>query len=380
MTNTSAKNHSNLRFVCKERSSFYRTVTKRVNDYFKENNVSKYGNFTMYFKSLLFIGGTALIYALIITEVLNIWAMLGLAILMGCFKAFIGFNVCHDAIHGSYSSNKAVNKFFSLVFNVIGANEYVWKLTHNLVHHTYTNIPGHDEDIDVAPGLVRLSPTEEWKKHMKYQHFYAFPLYGLASISWVFRKDYKKFFQKQIGMVKNDHKPIEYFNLFFFKAVYYAIFIVIPLMVMEMPAWQYLLGFVIMHLAQGVVLGLVFQLAHVVEGTDFPEPSPESGNIEEDWAIHQMQTTANFARKNLIANFLCGGLNFQIEHHLFPNICHVHYLKISEIVKATAIEFNVPYHENETFVGALKSHYKVLKEFGHNHISRKSMAQVEAVA
>ena len=372
MKNIEQQQMANLRFVCKERSSFYRTVTKRVNDYFKENNISKYGNGTMYLKSFLFVGGTAAIYALIISEIFSPWVMFGLAIILGCFKAFIGFNVCHDAIHGSYSKNKVVNKFFGLVFNVIGANDYVWKITHNLVHHTYTNIPGHDEDIDVAPGLVRLSPGEEWKKHMRYQHIYAFPLYGLASLSWVFRKDFKKFFQKHIGQVDNTkHEPIEYFNLFFFKAVYYTLFIVVPLLVMDITVWQFLFAFIFMHVAEGLVLGLVFQLAHVVEGTDFPEPSLESGNIEEDWAVHQMQTTANFARKSHIANFLCGGLNFQVEHHLFPNICHVHYRKISDIVKSTAHEFGLPYHENETFSGALVSHYKLLKEFGNNSYKKR---------
>ncbi|UZR94139.1 fatty acid desaturase family protein [Chondrinema litorale] len=379
MKKTEQQKMANLRFVCKERSSFYRTVTKRVNDYFKDNNISKYGNGTMYLKSLLFIGGTVLLYSLIISEIFSPWVMFGLALILGCFKAFIGFNVCHDAIHGSYSPNKVVNKMFGLVFNAIGANDYVWKITHNLVHHTYTNIPGHDEDIDVAPGLVRLSPAEEWKKHMKYQHFYAFPLYGLASLSWVFRKDFKKFFQKNIGQVENTtHEPIEYFNLFFFKAFYYTVFIVVPILVMDITVWQFLFGFIFMHVAEGLVLGLVFQLAHVVEGTDFPEPSPESGNIEEDWAVHQMQTTANFARKSHIANFLCGGLNFQVEHHLFPNICHVHYREISDIVKATAHEFNLPYHENETFGKALVSHYNTLKLFGHNQYKRKEVAATVA--
>ena len=153
-------------------------------------------------------------------------------------------------------------------------------------------------------------------------------------------------------------------------------FIVVPLLVMDITVWQFLFGFIFMHVAEGLVLGLVFQLAHVVEGTDFPEPSPESGNIEEDWAVHQMQTTANFARKSHLANFLCGGLNFQVEHHLFPNICHVHYREISEIVKATAHEFDLPYHENETFGEALVSHYNTLKLFGHNQYKRKEVATV----
>jgi linoleoyl-CoA desaturase len=240
----------------------------------------------------------------------------------------------------------------------------VWNITHNVVHHTYTNIPGHDEDIEVAPGLIRLSPEDKSKKIQNYQHFYAFLLYGFASLSWVFRKDFKKFYQKQIGHYDNSkHPKSEVFNLYFFKGLYYILFIIVPLIVLDITWWQFILGFVAMHMAEGMVLGVVFQLAHVVEGTDFPITN-EKGNIEEAWAIHQMRTTANFARKSFLATWFCGGLNMQVEHHLFPKICHIHYPNISEIVKQTAEEFDVPYIENITFTQAIKSHYKMLKKFG----------------
>jgi linoleoyl-CoA desaturase len=318
----------------------------------------------MIFKTVFFLGGMAFLYGLILSNQFAPWTMLLLSILLGMFAAFNGFNVCHDAIHGAYSSNKKVNKVLGMVFNILGANAYVWSITHNVVHHTYTNIPGHDEDIEVAPGLIRLSPEEEHKSIMKYQKYYAFILYGLASLSWVFRKDYKKFFQPKIGNYDNSkHPKMEYFNLFFFKIVHYTLFIIIPLMVLDVTWWQFIIGFLAFHFAQGLVLGLVFQLAHVVEETIFPIPNYE-GNIEEAWAIHQMQTTANFARKSWLANFLCGGLNFQVEHHLFPQICHIHYRAISPIVKETAVEFNLPYNDNPTFMGALKSHYVMLEKFG----------------
>lgn len=353
-----------IRFVDTGKSEFFATVRKRVDAYFKDNNISKNANAAMWAKTAFFLSGLVILYALIISNQFTPPVMLGLAILLGMFAAFIGFNVCHDAIHGSFSANPAVNKVLGLVFNVIGANAYVWSITHNVVHHTYTNIPGHDEDIEVAPGLIRLSPDEKVTWMQQYQHFYAFLLYGLASLSWVFRKDFKKFFQKKIGQYDNStHPKGEVFNLFFFKGVYYILFLVIPLLVLDITWWQFIIGFVAMHLAEGLVLGLVFQLAHVVEGTEFPSPD-DKGNIEEAWAVHQMRTTANFARKSWMANFLCGGLNFQIEHHLFPRICHIHYRPVSDIVKKTAEEFGLPYIESETFTGAIASHYKMLRKFG----------------
>jgi linoleoyl-CoA desaturase len=361
------KMESKVRFVAKDREApqakFFATVKSRVDQYFKDNGISSHANTAMVLKTILFLGLLVGLYALIMTGLFGTWTMFFMALALGAVMALIGFNVCHDAIHGGYSANKKVNKVLGLVFNVIGANAYVWSITHNVVHHTYTNIPGHDEDIEVAPGMVRLSPEEEVKPIMRYQHLYAFPLYGLASIMWVFRKDFKKFFQKKIGQIENDHGPIEYFNLFFFKALYYVLFIVLPLIYLDITWWQFAIGFVCMHLVEGAVLGIVFQLAHVVENTAFPHVNTEN-QIEEAWAVHQMQTTADFARNSKLVNFLVGGLNFQIEHHLFPQICHIHYPKIAPIVEATAREFNVPYIDNPTFGKALKSHYRMLKHFG----------------
>lgn len=353
-----------VRFNGKSQSEFYPELKKRVDDYFKSNNIDKNANGLMIFKSIFFLGSLIGLYLLILLGNFSIVTMLGLAILLGMVQSFIGFNVAHDAIHGSYSSNATVNKLMGYWFNIIGANAYVWSVAHNKVHHTFTNIPGHDEDLEVAPGLVRVSPDEPKKPIMKYQQYYAFFLYGLASLSWVFRKDFVKFFQDKIGETDNSKRPkIEYFNLFFFKALYYTIFIVIPLIVLDVTWVQFLVGFVCMHLAEGFVMGLVFQLAHVVEGMDFPKPD-EEGQLKDSWAVHQMKTTANFARKSPLAAFLCGGLNFQIEHHLFPNICHIHYPAISQIVEQTAKEHGVPYIENHTFLSALRSHYRTLRYFG----------------
>jgi linoleoyl-CoA desaturase len=300
---------------------------------------------------------------LIISNLIPLWLLLPLAAALGMFSAFVGFNICHDAIHGALSGNKKVNKLFGFIFNLIGANPYVWSITHNLVHHTYNNIPGHDEDIEVAPGLIRIAEEDEVNAIQRFQHWYAFPLYSLASLSWVFRKDYVKFFQKKIGVHQSKHPKLEYFNLFFYKALYYFLFIVLPLLVMDITWWQFLIGFLVLHITEGLTMGLVFQLAHVVEGTSFPFPN-SSGQIEEAWAEHQMHTTANFATQNKLAAFFLGGLNRQIEHHLFPKVCHIHYGEISLIVKRTALEFDLPYIENKSFLSALRSHFATLKRYG----------------
>ncbi len=344
------------------KSHFLETTRKRVDQYFKDSGQSRNANAQMWIKTITFLLGFVGLYLAIILNTVGLWPMLLLAILLGIFSAFVGFNICHDAIHGSLSKHKTTNTIFSSLFHLVGANPYVWSITHNVVHHNFTNIPGHDEDIDVAPGLIRISDEKPANRLQRFQHWYAFPLYGLASLSWVFRKDYKKFFQAKIGQHRNEHPKIEYFNLFFFKAVYYFLFLALPLMVLPISWWQLLIGFLALHMAQGVTMGLVFQLAHVVEGTHYPSPD-DTGNIEETWADHQMRTTANFATNSKPAAFFLGGLNRQIEHHLFPGICHIHYGEVSKIVKQTAAEFNIPYIESPTFLVALRSHYRMLRKF-----------------
>ncbi|WP_205504143.1 fatty acid desaturase family protein [Rufibacter psychrotolerans] len=355
---------SKLKFLNTEKSTFYATTRLRVDAYLKEKGSSRNANGAMWRKIAFYLTVTAGLYGLILSNQFSVWPMFGLALLLGVFSALIGFNVCHDAIHGSLSASGRVNKIYSFVFNLIGASPYVWNLTHNVVHHTYTNIPGHDEDIEVAPGLIRVNPEEKVTKAQRFQHIYAFGLYSLSSLSWVLRKDYIKFFQKQIGaQATANHPRKEYYKLFLYKAIYYVLFMVLPLVVLDITWWQFVIGFVGMHLAEGLVMGLVFQLAHVVEGTDFPAPN-EDGNMEEAWANHQMRTTANFATRSKVAGFLLGGLNQQIEHHLFPKVCHIHYPGISAIVKATAHEFGLPYIESPTFSQALGSHYRMLKKLG----------------
>ncbi|KAA3439699.1 fatty acid desaturase family protein [Rufibacter hautae] len=365
---------SKLKFINKDKSTFYATTRQRVEIHLKEKGISRNANPAMWGKTAFYLLVTAGLYGLIMSNEFGVWPMFGLALLLGVFSAFIGFNICHDAIHGALSSNSKVNKVFSFVFNLIGASPYVWNLTHNVVHHTYTNIPGHDEDIEVAPGLIRVDTNEKVNKLQRFQHIYAFGLYSLSSLSWVLRKDYVKFFKKQIGAQDTANHPTkEYYKLFGYKAIYYVLFIVLPLVVLDITWWQFIIGFVSLHLAEGLVMGLVFQLAHVVEGTDFPEPNAQ-GNMEEAWADHQMRTTANFATKNRLAGFLLGGLNQQIEHHLFPKVCHIHYPGISEIVKKTAHEFGLPYIESPSFSKALGSHYRMLKKLGWQDYKTQQIA------
>ncbi len=352
-----------VKFSRKDKTDFFPTLRKRVDQYFKENNLSKHANSTMIIKTIFILTGFVGTYLLLLSNWFSVGQMLVLAILNGLFTALIGLNITHDAMHGSYSSNKNVNYIIGLCFNIIGANDYMWKISHNVMHHTFTNVPGQDADIDQVP-VLRLNPQQElWWIH-RFQYIYTFFFYALTSIAWVFVRDFAEYFHPKVAGYKRTDKPVrEFLRMIFFKIIYYILFLVIPFMVIDLP-WHYILiGFIILHMVEGIALALVFQLAHVVEGTHFPSPD-EDGQLGTSWEVHQMYTTADFACENKLVNYFFGGLNFQVEHHLFPHICHVHYTAIAPIVKQTAEEYGLPYYSHPTYFGAIRSHIRMLKKFG----------------
>jgi len=356
-----------LRFQPKENHQrlFFTTLKKRIDDYFIANQLTHNATYSMLFKMVFILGVFYTTYlSILFVPIVTEYYYLAMVIL-GFFGAFIGLNIGHEAIHGSLFKEKWLNKLLALNFYFVGADVYVWNITHNVVHHTYTNVHGHDADLD-QPFFLRISPHTPWHPVHRYQHIYAFIAYALSTISWVFKKDYHKFFQKQTGgYVNRGHKPVEYIKLFGFKVLYYSMFLVLPVVLTPLTFGQVLLGFVIMHAIQGLMLSIIFQLAHAVQEVEYPVPD-DNGIIENTWAIHQLHTTANFARKNKLLTYFLGGLNYQIEHHLFPNICHVHYPALSEIVSQTAEEFGLPYHDTPTMTEAVRSHYNLLKRLGSN--------------
>ena len=351
-----------IRFTGKVNQDFYPTVKKRVDAYFEENKLSRNANGLMIFKIVLYV--TMIFGSLItlLTVSLPLWAVYLLYINIGLFSAYSGLGICHDAIHGSLFASKRLNTIFSWLFNVVGANDYIWSIMHNQVHHSFTNISGHDEDIESVP-FLRMSPHQPLRPIHKYQYLFALPLYGLGTLSWVFVKDYRKMAKDKIGNTKTDHSAKNWMRLFIGKAIYYTLFIVLPFIFID-AAWYHILGaFLVSHYFEGFTLAIVFMLAHVLEETHYPMPD-EEGKIETNWAVHQMYTTANFGMSSELLCFFCGGLNFQIEHHLFPQINHVHFPAISKIVKQTAGEFGIPYFEHPSMLSAVKSHIRLLKKLG----------------
>lgn len=356
---------SSLKFP-RTNQDFFSTLNQRVNQYFKNNNISRNANTEMVIKTIFMFCLYFIPYGVMLSGIAsNIWLWYGLWLVMGLGLAGIGLSVMHDANHGAYSGKAWINTIMGYSLNLVGGHAFNWKVQHNVLHHTYTNV--HDADEDISPrGVMRMAPESKWSPAHRYQYIYAWFLYCLLTLVWIVAKDFVRLVKYQReGLVKkqNSIPAKEWTILLLTKLFYVGYLIVLPAVLLPVAWWQVLIGFVAMHAVSGFILSVIFQPAHVVDGTEYPEPD-EAGVLEHPWAIHQLRTTTNFANKNKILSWYVGGLNYQIEHHLFPNVCHVHYRKIAPIVEQTAKEFNLPYKKIPTFTQAMIGHARLLKKLG----------------
>lgn len=350
-----------MTFAPQECDRFAADVKAAVAAHF-EGSSSK-ANAAMVLKTAILLGTFLGAYLVILFGGLSGPAMLALCVLLGVAMAGIGFSVAHDANHGAYSDSPRVNAALGMTFDVLGANGYMWRITHNVIHHTYTNIQGIDEDLEVSP-LLRLSPHSTHRRVHDWQHLYALFAYSMSTLNWVFWKDFDYFSRRTLGPYRGRrHGAGQIAWMVGTKLFYYGWSIVLPLAVLDLPVWQFAIGWLTVHLVGGMILGVVFQLAHVVEETAQPLPD-DLGRMPEAWMVHEMLTTCNFATRNRLLSWYVGGLNFQIEHHLFTKVCSVHYPAISRIVRETAARHGVPYFENPTLAGAIRSHWRMLKRLG----------------
>ncbi|WP_186758583.1 fatty acid desaturase family protein [Echinicola salinicaeni] len=354
-----------LKFTNGNKSGFAKTLRTRVNDYFKNSGTSQYGNGNMVVKTIfmlsIFFIPLVFIGSGVIQHTIPLFA---LYIISGFGMAGVGMGIMHDAIHGSYSKNHIVNRYLGYTMNLIGANSVVWKIQHNVLHHTYTNIEKGDDDINV-PFFLRFSPNAKRYWIHRFQYLYIWLFYGLSTISWITMKDFVRAcrYNKMGFFNKSGSFKKELLKIAGWKILYYSYALILPLIMVQLPVYIVVLAFLSMHFVTGICISLVFQTAHIVPGTKFIQ-ADEAGEIHNEWALHQLATTSNYAPKSRFFSWLIGGLNFQVEHHLFPNICHVHYRKLSKIVSKTAKEFGHPYLVKRSFFAALFDHIKMLRSLG----------------
>jgi linoleoyl-CoA desaturase len=348
-----------------DKAKFFRILNKRVNTYFKERKIKRTGNWKLYSKAIIMFALFLIPLVLILTISMPQWLLLLLTIVIGIGMAGVGMNVMHDSNHESFSSRKWVNKLMGSSMYILAGNVYNWKVQHNVLHHTFTNVKGHDEDID-AGRIIRFTKHAKWMPIHKFQKYYSFFLYGLLTINWAITTDFKQmrsYLKRKLSYGEFPNPAKEWTVLIITKILYYSLWLVLPLLLVDLAWWKILIGYFAMHYTCGMILSLVFQLAHIVPITEMPLPD-KKGNLQHTWAIHQLYTTSNFAPKNKFVSWFTGGLNHQVEHHIFPHISHIHYGKLAKIVKATVLEFNLPYNEYKSTRRAIIEHFNQLKTLG----------------
>ena len=348
-------------------NAFHREIRRRVDDYFQTTGRRRRDCWRMYVKTAVFIAGFAASYVLLVFVAQTWWHGLPLAVVLGLSVAGIGLNVQHDGGHQAYSSSPWVNKLMAMTLELIGGSSYLWHWKHVVFHHTHVNVTGHDTDIDLGI-LARLTPHQTRRAYHRWQHLYLWPLYGLLAIKWQLFDDFWKIITGRISTRRFPRPRGRELVIFAAgKAVFLTLAFGIPLHLHS--AGAVLMFYVAASLVAGMVLSVVFQVAHCVEEAEFPLPRADSGRIEHAWAVHQAETTVDFARRSRVVTWLLGGLNFQIEHHLFPTISHVNYPAISSLVETTCRDFGIPYAEHASFRAGIASHFRWLRRMGSHHPS-----------
>jgi linoleoyl-CoA desaturase len=349
-----------LRFT--RQRDFRKTLNERVDAYLRDNHLPARDVPAMYWKTAVVLAWWLVTYLLLILGHFPGWANLVLCLVWAFAIASVGFNVMHDANHGGYSDHPMVNKIVSLSAEMLGMSGFRWRTKHNVWHHTYTNIAGFDDDVETF-GLMRLTPRLPWKPFYRAQAWYYPLIYSMIAFDFILRDFMMALFGKSDANHVYPKMSVSDKVIFWGgKIFYFLIVIVIPLQVF--PWWQVLIGFVLMMLTVGMIMAVVFQLAHINGDVEFPEPVGSPQHIDNEWAVHQVETTADFAPTNWLLNFYVGGLNYQIEHHLLPHVCHLNYPRLAPIVKATCAEFGIRYTCYSTWREAFTCHLRELQALG----------------
>lgn len=348
-------------------AAFKKVLFERLNQFFEKNQLSKKGNWEMNLKVSFALVWWIGSYILLFAFDWNYTQFFFLYLLQGLGQIFMFLNIAHDANHNSISNKKIINKILSYVLDACGISSYMWRIMHNKGHHAVMNVYGDDEGI-FAHGIFRFSPHAEWKWMHQFQHLYVFPVYGITTLDFLFVKDFEYLFFKNNKHVENVKHPLrEWITIIGSKILYLVYMIAVPVIVLHFSIWQVLIAFVVTHLIMGLAAAWIIQTAHLLDINEFPETRHDL-----DFVDHIFATTTDYATRSRVANFICGGLNHHVVHHIFPQVAHTHYPKLTKIVRETAAEFGIDYRENRYMYQAMAHHLKLLKLLGKPPVSINS--------
>ncbi|MHB8469295.1 MAG: fatty acid desaturase family protein [Gaiellaceae bacterium] len=339
--------------------AFMRETRREVEQYLSTRRTRVRGALQLYAK-------TAVAFSLTLAAWLGLvvarpGVALGLVCLAGLVLGSIitAFCVQHDANHGAYFRTRRANHLMGWTADaLLGFSSYTWRVKHNIAHHTYTNVDGYDDDINQTP-FLRLAPAQAPKPWYRLQWLYVWPLYCVMVLRWQIGGDAAALVRGRIARSSvRAPRSVDWLGLVGGKAIFAGWAIVVPLFVY--PWWVVAAGYVTFTMAVSFVAAVTFQLAHSVEGTDMVAPA----DVTSEWAKHQVETTVDFCPRNAVLTWLLGGLNFQIEHHLFPRVQHTHYAHIAAIVQRNCARHGIRYTAQPSLRAALRAHARHLRAMG----------------
>ncbi|MDB5012196.1 MAG: fatty acid desaturase [Daejeonella sp.] len=339
----------------------FRQIRAKTDRYFALTRSSKNANRLLGIKIGVLILIIGLAYFTLLHSTSFAQLLISYTFFAGAFL-ILGINIGHDAAHHCFTGNKKTDDFFfQLIFGLQGLCGYFWQKRHNQAHHVYPNIPDHDSDLEMT-GLLLLNPNQKTRFFHKYQHLYAPFLYMLFSLVWIFYQDFEMFFIKDQANLKFEVIPVvEWVKLFVIKISYIIIFLVLPFHFSPLPIQTLLIAYFLMNFILSLFLAFTFFISHHVLETVYSSPDKEKNIMNNSWFCHQIITTVDFNEESQMANFIFGGFNNHVAHHLFPEISHIHYPVITRIIKKTLKENKLDWYKSFSFFYGVQSHLRHLK-------------------
>jgi linoleoyl-CoA desaturase len=359
---TSGENKAPPRLRFNTNMEFQTALRRNVDAYFERTGRPRRGNWQVYLKAAIILSCFFASYIVLVFVAENLWQGLVSAILLALSMTGIGFNIMHDGDHHAFSGRGWVNRAAAMTLDLIGVSSYMWHWKHAIYHHNYVNIVGYDPDVEVS-SLARFAPHEKLLWFHRWQHLYMWVLYAFLVAKLHFYNDVQSLLFGRIH-VHPIPRPKGWSLVIFIggKTTFLVLAFVLPLLYHRVLFVLFYYGLTVFIM--GVPLSVVFQLPHCTGRSDHPLPDEATHELQNPWAVHQAEVTLDFDRGSRVKTWFFGGLNFHLEHHLFPSICHVNYPGMSRIVEKTCREFGVNYAEHRTFWTGLAEHYRWLREMG----------------
>lgn len=367
-------------------TGFYRDLRQAVGDHFRKTKTNPKDPIPGLLRLLFIIAVFCASWWVVNTyNVTTSWTVKALAAaVFGAFQALPLLHTMHDCSHTSFGPSEQWWSFFGRLTMdwMCGACLTSWHNQHIIGHHVYTNVVGADPDLPLVleGDIRRVSRLQKWASFYKFQHIYLFVLYGVLGIKFRIQDLTETLYKQTNGPLRVNLPAGEHQKQLISKSVWFVWRILVPLLYFRIPLGEYVVMFIIAEFMTGYFLAFNFQVSHVSPSVDFPEI--KSDGFNDEWAMAQVKTTVDYAHGNTLATFLCGALNYQTVHHLFPCVSQYAYPTIAPIVRGVCEKWKVPYTHVPTFWEAFMMHWRHLKALGEEATVQlnESQRQLDAEA